>query len=166
MIMPSGKGRRQVFALAFAAASAFAGGRPYEVLYRGDAGGNLCAALPGRLKRFKIKPSLDRADTSDRLEVACKGTDLRLQFFLQPEPASQSFDFRWGETVGAKPDFDRGQFFKNAALCDWAKALMERAAGNAPKHATIHLRNARLRIECAPDARWGTSLNVHLALNE
>jgi hypothetical protein len=158
--------------LASARAAVAAQAKPYEVFYRSPVKESLCLLLPGHPPKIVVPPSLDRWKTNDRLEISCDekrfrdAPELRLEFFLAPAPPSQVFDFRWGQEAEGRVGFPRGQFFKDAGLCEKAKKLIEEAVGGGLKHATLHLMNAKVTVECSPDDRWGTSLNLRLALNQ
>ena len=160
-----------VLALAATSAAAREAG-PYEVFYRAAVNESLCRLLPGHPMKFAVPPSLGRWKTKDRLEVSCDDKRLRdapevgLKFWLDADVPSQTFDFRWGQDVAAKNASARGQFQNDPGLCQKVAKLIEQAAIGAPKHTTLHLINSKLTVECLPDARWGTSLNLRLVLNQ
>ena len=134
---------------------------------------DLCRKLPGNPRWFAIPPSLNRAETRDRLLIACieqgatESSKLRLDFTLYTEPSAQlpdggsAYDFRWGANVG-NPSDNRGQFNQNPMLCEDVKKLIEQTRLTS---AGIHIISGHLGVDCSPDARWGTSLNFRLELN-
>ena len=153
--------------------AALAGAReaePYQVFYHATARESLCALLPGHPLKFTVPPSLDRWKTQDRLEISCETTSrgapqVWLKFWLEASAPAQAFDFRWGQQAGATAGVASGQFATDPALCLKVAGLIEEIA-RTPPSATLHLINAKLTAACRPDARWGTSLELHLALNQ
>jgi hypothetical protein len=160
-----------LFLLLSAAPTAAREAEPYQVFFHATPNESLCALLPGRPMKITVPPSLDRWKTQDRLEVSCDETTSRgapqvwLKFWLEASAPAQAFDFRWGQQAGATTGVARGQFAADPALCLKVASLIE-AIARTPPSATIHLINAKLTVACSPDARWGTSLELHLALNQ
>jgi hypothetical protein len=145
--------------------------KPYEVVYRATVSESLCLLLPGHPTRF-VLPSTSQSN--DRLEVSCKekrlgnAPEVELKFWLDADVPTHYYRyFRWGPAVaGAKDGSMHGQFTNDPGLCQKVTKILEEVAKGAPSQATLHLRNAKLTIKCNPDARWVTSLELHLVLNQ
>jgi hypothetical protein len=156
--------------LALAATLSAREAKPFEVFYRATVSESLCLLLPGHPMKFAVAPS---SQPKDRLEISCNqngrgdAPEVELKFWLDEDvPSNHYRNFRWGHDVAAKDSPMLGQFSNDPALCQKVKTLIEEVAEGAPKHATLHLMNAKLTAECLPDARWGMSLELHLVLNQ
>jgi hypothetical protein len=156
-----------LFLALFATPGAARQAKPYEVFYRATVSESLCLLLPGHPLEFVLPPS---SQPNDRVEISCnktKPTEVELKFWLDADvPAHHYRDFRWGHVVGAKDGPMHGQFTNDPALCQKVARILEEVADAAPRHATLDLMNAKLTVKCSPDARWGTSLELHLVLNQ
>jgi hypothetical protein len=145
--------------------------KPFEVFYGATVSESLCLLLPGHPTKFVLPSS---SQPNDRLEISCNEKRLRnapeveLKFWLDADvPTHYYRDFRWGHEVGGTKDGPmRGQFTNDPGLCQKVTKILEEVAEGAPRHATLHLMNAKLTIKCSPDARWVTSLELHLVLNQ
>ena len=140
--------------------------KPYELFYRATVSESLCLLLPGHPIKFVVPPS---SQPNDRLEISCNekrlgnAPEVELKFWLDAGVPSHYYRyFRWGHDVGAKDGSMHGQFTNDPGLCQKVTKILEEVAKSAPTHATRHLMNAKLTVTCNPDARWVTSLELHL----
>ena len=144
--------------------------KPYEVVYRATVSESLCLLLPGHPMKFALPSS---SQPKDRLEISCyekrnrDTSEVELKLWLDADvPSHYSRYCRWGHDVAAKDSPMHGQFTNDPGLCQRVNKLIGEAAESAPKHATLHLMNAKLTADCLHDARWGMSLELHLVLNQ
>jgi hypothetical protein len=144
-----------------------------EYLFSGPLRGADCSVLPA--PAFEIGPSLDRADTKDRLAVLCApGKEdspaiLSLKFTIigeqdRSDGELKQYSFRWGKSVNSQPtQMFHGQFTKDSRLCTTIADFLQ-----AHVPATVHSGSENLpaspqwSASCNPDDMWGTSMEIVL----
>jgi hypothetical protein len=143
-----------------------------EYVFRGTVSAAECRELPAR--RFDIGPSMDRANSQDRLMVQCepgnsdKPGSLSLTFTLvgalQPNDNNTTqYSFRWGRDVGAQRYSTVGQFTRDAQKCTTLVALFQSKVSRTAASASVNIRESpQWTASCNPDDQWGTSMEIVL----
>jgi hypothetical protein len=143
-----------------------------EYVFRGTVSEAECRQLP--VLRFDIGPSMDRANSLDRLAVQCEPGDtdkpgsLSLTFTLvgeiQPnDNNTKQYSFRWGHLVGVQHYSTVGQFTRDAQKCTTLVALFQSKVSKTAASTSVNIRESpQWTASCNPDDQWGTSMEIVL----